>query len=169
MKPTVCCTIAAALAATCCPVVEAQTRSRADVEFGGWVMAGQPGFVMGATGWVNDHSGVVVRGFVVPGFSKIGGNIRGFETLYHYRRFAGDFEINLGAGLMYLTGQESAVAGSPTVPRDRWSGWLSRGDLLVGRRLLKRLGVKAGLGTRNFIDETDYIVRFTIVVLLGKQ
>ena len=169
MKPTVCCAIAAALAATCCPGAEAQTRSRADLEFGGLVMGGQPGFVMGATGWVNDHSGVVVRGFVVPGFSKIEGNIRGFETLYHYRRFLGDFEINLGAGLMYLTGQESAVAGSPTVPRDRWSGWLSRGDLLVGRRLLKRLGVKAGLGTRNYIDDTDYIVRFTIVVPLGKQ
>lgn len=169
MKPTVCCTIAAALAATCCPVADAQTRSRADVEFGGWVMVGQPGFVMGATGWVNDHSGVVVRGFVVPGFTITGGNFRGFETLYHYRRFVGDFEINLGAGLMYLTGQESAVARSPTVPRDRWSGWIPRTDVLVGRRLLGRLGVKAGLGARTFIDDEDYIATFTIVILLGNQ
>lgn len=170
MKPTVCCTIAAALVVTCCPAAEAQARSRADLEFGGWVMAGQPGFTMGATGWVNNHSGVVIRGFVVPGFSiTMGGNFRGFETLYHYRRFVGDFEINLGAGLMYLTGQASAVAWSPTVPRDRWNGWFPRGDLLVGRRLLGRLGVKAGLGTRTFVDDVDYIVRFTIVIPLGEQ
>ena len=146
-------------------MAEAQTRSRADVEFGGWVMVGQPGFVMGATGWVNDHSGVVVRGFVVPGFTITGGDFRGFETLYHYRRFVGDFEINLGAGLMYLTGQEAPS----TMPRGRWSGWIPRTDVLVGRRLLGRLGVKAGLGTRTFIDDEDYIATFTIVILLGKQ
>ena len=170
MRLTICCAITAALTATCCTAAEAQPRSRVDLEFGGWVMVGQPGFVMGATGWANDHSGVVVRGFVVPGFSTTkGGNFRGFETLYHYRRFVGDFEINLGAGLTYLTGQASAVAWSPTVPRDRWSGWLPTTDILVGRRLLGRLGVKAGLGTRTRTDESDYIIRFTIVVPLGKQ
>lgn len=163
MKPTVCCTIATALVVTCCPTAEAQTRSRADLEFGGLVMVGQPGFSMGATGWVKNHSGVVVRGFVVPGFSISNGNFRGFETLYHYRRFVGDFEINLGAGLMYLTGQERAV------PHDRWSGWIGRTDVLVGFRLLGRLGVKGGLGTRTFVDDEDYIVRFNIVIPFGKQ
>ena len=170
MRLALCCTVTAALVAACGTTAGAQPRSRVDLEFGGWVLAGEPGFLMGATGWVNNHSGVVVRGFVVPGFSITkGGNFRGFETLYHYRRFVGDFEINLGAGLMYLTGQVSAVAWSPTVPRDRWSGWFPRGDLLVGRRLLGRLGIKAGLGTRTFVDDVDYIVRFTIVIPLGKQ
>ena len=60
---------------------------------------------------------------------------------------------------MYLTGQTSAVAWPPTVPRDRWAGWLPTTDILVGRRLLGRLGVKAGLGTRTFSDDSDYIVR----------
>ena len=169
MRLALCCTITAVLVAAFCPAAEAQTRSRADLEFGGLVMVGQPGFSMGATGWVNDHSGVVVRGFVVPGFSISNGNFRGFETLYHYRRFVGEFEINLGAGLMYLTGQERAVVSSATVPHNRWSGWIGRTDVLVGFRLLGRLGVKGGLGTRTFVDDEDYIFRFNIVIPLGKQ
>ena len=169
-QTAICCIFTAAVVVGCSTAAEAQARSRADLEFGGWVLAGEPGFLMGATGWVNNHSGVVVRGFVVPGFSITkGGNFRGFETLYHYRRFVGDFEINLGAGLMYLTGQASAVAWSPTVPRDRWSGWFPRTDILVGRRLLERLGVKAGLGTRTGGDFSDHIVQFTVVVPLGEQ
>ena len=168
MRLTVCCTIAVALTMASCTVAGAQPRSRVDLEFGGWVLAGEPGLVMGATGWMNDNSGVAVRGIVAPRFTMTrGGNFRGFETLYHYRGFVGDFEIDLGTGLMYLTGQSSAIAWSPRAPRDRWSAWFPRTDILVGRRLLKRLGVKAGLGTRTGGDYSDHIFKFTVVVPLG--
>ena len=166
MKLTACCTITAVLAVTCCSTAEAQTRSRVDLEVGGWVVKGQPGLVMGVTGWANDHSGIVVRGFVVPGSTII--NSRGFEILYHHRRFVGDFEIGLGTGMMYWIDQSSPVAQSPRVGREIWSYWLWRADVLVGRRLLERLGVKGGLGIRTG-DSSDHIVKFMVVVPLGKQ
>lgn len=166
MKLTACCTITAVLAVTCCSTAEAQTRSRVDLEVGGWVVKGQPGLVMGATGWANDHSGVVARGFVVPGSTII--NSRGFEILYHHRRFVGDFEIDLGTGLMYSIDQSSPVDWSPRVGRDIWSWWFWRADALVGYRLLERLGVKGGLGIRTG-DSSDHIVKFMVVVPLGEQ
>ena len=169
MKLAVCCTITAALAMTYCTAAEAQPRSRVDLEVGGWVVEGQPGLVMGVTGWANDHSGVVVRGFVVPGSTITKeGNSRGFEILYHHRRFVGDFEIDLGTGLMYSIDQSSPVDWSPRVGRDIWSWWFWRADFLVGRRLLERLGVKGGLGIRTG-DSSDHIVKFMVVVPLGKQ
>ena len=168
MRLALCCIITAALTVAFCAAAGAQPRSRVDLEFGGWVLAGEPGFLMGATGWVNRHSGVAVRGIVAPRFTMTkGGNFRGFEALYHYRGFVGNFEIDLGAGMMYLTGQSSAIAWSPTAPRDRWSGWFPRTDILVARRLLRRLGVKAGLGTRTGGDFSDHIIQFTVVVPLG--
>ena len=168
MRLTVCCTIAVALTMASCTVAGAQPRSRVDLEFGGWVLAGEPAVVMGATGWINDHSGGALRGIVVPQVhNNQSGGFRGFETLYQHRVFVGDFEIDLGAGLMVLTGETSVGAWSPTAPRDRWSAWFPRTDILVGRRLLKRLGVKAGLGTRTGGDYSDHIFRFTVVVPLG--
>ena len=168
MRLAVYCILTAALTVASCTAAAAQSRSRVDLEFGGWVLAEEPGLVMGVTGWMNDHSGVAVRSIVAPRFTETkGGNFRGFETLYHYRGFFGDFEIDLGAGLMYLTGQSSAIAWSPKAPRDRWSAWFPRTDILVGHRLLKRLGVKAGLGTRTGADFSDHIFKFIVVVPLG--
>ena len=171
MRLPLCCAITAALTATCCTAAEAQPRSRVDLEVGGWVVDGQPGLVMGVTGWANDHSGVVARGFVVPGFVVPGSTIinsRGFEILYHHRRFVGDFEINLGTGMMYGIDQSSPVARSPRVGREIWSYWLWRADVLVGRRLLERLGVKGGLSILTG-DSSDYVVKFMAVVPLGEQ
>ena len=171
MRLTICCAITATLTATCCTAAEAQPRSRVDLEVGGWVVDGQPGLVMGATGWANDHSGIVVRGFVVRGFVVPGSTIinsRGFEILYHHRRFVGDLEIDLGTGMMYWIDQSSPVARS-RVGREIWSYWLWRADVLVGYRLQERLGVKGGLGIRNTGDSSDHIVKFMVVVPLGEQ
>lgn len=167
MRIAGCCTIAAILAALCCTTARAQSRSRADVELGGWLLAGQPGLVMGATGWMSDHSGVAVRGFFVPGFTEYtGGNYRGVEALYRHRGFVRDFEIDFGVGWMFLTAEGSA----PSV-RGRRSSWtrFPTMDLLVGRRFLERFGLKAGLGFRKGGDFVDLIVKFGVVVPLGSR
>ena len=161
MRLALCCTITVALVTASCTAAGAQPRSRVDLEVGGWVVEGQPGFVMGVTGWANNHSGVVVRGFEDS-------NFRGFEILYHYRGLVRDFEIYLGTGLMYSIEQSSAVAWSPPMGRDIWSWWFWRTDVLVGRRILERLGVKAGLGIRTG-ESSDHIVKFMVVVPLGEQ
>lgn len=171
MKLAACCTTTVVLTAASCAAAGAQPRSRVDLAVGGWVVEEQPAFVMSVTGWANDHSGVLVRGFVVPEFTiteSIRGNFRGFEILYHYRRFVGDFEINLGTGLMYSIDESSAVSWSPPMRRDIWTSWLWRTDVLVGRRILERLGVKMGLGIRTG-ESSDHIVQFMVVVPLGEQ
>lgn len=144
--------------------VQAQTRSRVDVEFGVGSLTVRPGLVMGATGWVNDHSGVAVRSIFIPesDFERIHWG-SGFETQYRHREFIrGNFEIDFGIGLMFW----------------RPPGWADFNtfetvEVLVRRRLLERLDVKAGFGVVStiFSDETGLAgtLKAMAVVPLGQR
>ena len=120
MKLTVCC-ITAALTMTCFSVAEAQTRSRADLEFGGGFVAGRPDFVLGATVWTKDNNGLAVRGIFQSAFESQGPGYYGLEAMYYRRGFVRDVEIDFGIGMRFLRETSSLVPGEAM-------------DLLVGRR-----------------------------------
>ena len=163
----------ATLVMACCAVAHAQSRSHVDVEFGGWTLSRWPGFVMGATGWMGDHSGVAVRGVFVPG-SVTYADSWGFETQYRHRRFVRNVEIDLGIGLMFVNLGDYFESG-----RWRRRGWLTmeQMELLVGPRFPGRFSVKAGLGCHSagFLqrDSEDIYIDLTVklmaTVSLGRR
>ena len=166
----------AILVMACCAVAHAQSRSRVDVEFGGWTLSTWPGFVMGATGWMNDHSGVAVRGVFVPGSTmRAGSRRRGFETLYRHRGFVRNVEIDFGIGLMFVDQEDYFAYGRWR--RLRWLA-LETTELLVGPRFPGRFGVKAGLGFHSAFLRlqsggedmyADLTVKLMAVVSLGRR
>ena len=160
MRLTVCCTITAALAAACCTPAGAQTRSRADLEFGGGLVAGRPDFVLGATAWTKDNNGLAVRGVFQAAFESQGPGYYGFEAMYYRRGFVRDVEIDFGIGMRFLWETSSLVPGEAM-------------DLLVGRRFSHRFGVKAGLGCRSWLsaggEAITWAAKFMVVVPFGEQ
>lgn len=163
----------ATLVMACCAVAHAQSRSHVDVEFGGWTLSRWPGFVMGATGWMGDHSGVAVRGVFVPG-SVTYADSWGFKTQYRHRRFVRNVEIDFGIGLMFVNLGDYFVSG-----RWRRRGWLAmeQMELLVGPRFPGRFSVKAGLGCHSagFLQREsediyiDLTVKLMAAVSLGRR
>ena len=163
MRTAIRCTVVVAGVAWAA-AVQAQTGSRVDLEFGAGSLAVRPGFVMGATGWVSDHSGVAVRSIFIPesDFERIYWG-SGLEAQYRHRESVrGDFEIDFGVGLMFW----------------RPPGWADFNrfetvDVLVRRRLLERLDVKAGFGVVStiFSDESGLVgtLKAMAVVPLGRR
>ena len=163
MRTAIRCTVVVAAVAWAA-AAQAQTRSRVDLEFGGGSLAGRPGLVIGATSWVGDHSGVAVRSIFIPesDFERTYWG-SGLEAQYRHRESVrGDFEIDFGVGLMFW----------------RPPGWADFStfetvEVLVRRRLLERLDVKAGFGVVStiFSDETGLIgtLKAMAVVPLGRR
>lgn len=170
MRVAVRCTIAAAViaAAACGTAAQAQSRSRVDLEFGSFRTAGEPGLALGVTAWLNDRSGVAVRGIYWPGTHEER-DWKGFETQYHHRGFIGDFEFDYGIGLMFLTAEEPPHPSRPTLRRTRTDVGETL-EVLVGRRFLDRFGVKAGLGCYSAIlsgiPAAALMAKFMVVVPL---
>lgn len=172
MRLALCCTITAALAAACSTTAGAQSLSRADLEFGGWLVNPSSTFTMGATGWINDRSGVAVRSFFLRGvLEQVDPNrdvvLPGFELLYNRRGFVGEkTEVNFGVGFMWWRDR-----GDP--PADVNWFRLEMVDLLFGRRFLDRFSVKVGGGARtSLLTGLEGIgisgwFRFLVVVPLG--
>lgn len=171
MTPIVC-SLLVALALTAPAAAGAQSLSRADLEFGGWLANPSSTFTMGATGWINDRSGVAVRGFFMRGvLEQVAPNrdvvLPGFELLYNRRGFVGErTEVNFGVGFMWWRDR-----GDP--PADVNWFRLEMVDLLFGRRFLDRFSVKVGGGVRtSLLTGLEGIgvggwFRFLVVVPLG--
>ena len=143
MRLALCSTITAALAAACCTEAGAQSLSRVDLEFGAWLPHPSSTFTMGATGWINDRSGVAARSFFwqgVPDDPNWDVVRPGIELLYNRRGFVGErTEVNFGVGFMWFRDR-----GYPP-GRANWFR-LEKVDLLFGRRFLDRISVKGGVG-----------------------
>ena len=175
MRGLVWCTGLVALLAASGTAIQAQSRSRVDLQLGGWFVEThpglQPGVVMGLTGWMGDHSGVAVRSFWVPGRYSMfrspfpHANERGIEVTYRYRGLVGNFETDFGIGMALSTIDWTGPArdGSLTRRTLNWAGWMT-----MDRRLDERFGVKGGVGCRmGSPDRADALVKFMVVVPLG--
>lgn len=173
MRLALCCTITAALVAAYCTTARAQSLSRADLDFGGWLHDPSATFAMGATGWINDRSGVTVRGFFLRGILEQVDPSRdvilpGIELLYSRRGFVGEkTEVSFSVGYMWWRDR-----GDP--PAD--ANWfrLEKVDLLFGRRFLDRISVKGGVGViTTFLSGLGIAVpgvgfKFLVTVPLGE-
>lgn len=173
MRLALCCAITAALAAACGTAAEAQSLSRAELEFGAWLPDPSSTFTIGATGWINDRSGVTVRSFFWRGIPEQAGPNRdqvrpGFELLYNRRRFVGErTEVNFGVGYLWWRDR-----GDPP-GRANWFR-LEKVDILFGRRFLDRVSVKVGASViTSFLSGlgigAGVGVRFLVTVPLGEQ
>ncbi len=161
----VCCTITAALAAGSCAAT-AQPRSRADVQLGAVLLHTAPGLVMGATGWIGGRAGVAARVYSVPGLPRqfgVGVRSRGFA-----RGAAEEIEVDFGISLMALKAEESVPARIRR--RSGWYRYLTT-DVLLGRRLAERLGLKVGAGLAFYGRDggIGFSAKFLAVVPLGSR
>lgn len=169
MRYLVWCTGLVALVAASGTAIQAQSRSRADLQLGGWWHDRRSGVVMGATGWLNDNSGVAVRGVV--GSLRSGHHLKGFEVMYRHRGFVGDFEIDFGVGSVLLRGHGWTRLNGIIEEVVEWAP-VPAMDILVGRRFNERIGVKAGAGCHFLLGGGEDIpiwsvVKFMVVVPLG--
>ena len=159
-----------------CTAAEAQSLSRAELEFGGWLHDPSSTFTVGVTGWINDRSGVAVRSFVWRGILEQAGPagpnrnvvVPGFELLYNRRGFVGEkTEVNFGVGYLWWRDR-----GDP--PADVNWFRLEKVDILFGRRFLDRVSVKGGASVMtSFLSGLGITVgagvRFLVTVPLGEQ
>ena len=168
MRCFVCCTITAALVAGSCTATRAQSRSRADVQLGAVLLHTAPGLVIGGTGWIGDRAGVASRGYFVPGLPRvfeIGLRSRGFV-----RGSGDDVEVDFGMSLMALKTEESVPARSRRRSAGRWHQYLMM-DVLLGRRLAERFGLKVGAGLPFYGRDSGigFSAKFLAVVPLGSR
>lgn len=127
----------------------AQGRSNGELQVGAWLVPGA--FEAGVTGWVTDSVGLTARGVFRPPAAP-GGNLRWATAMISFRRtWENGFECNLGLGVFqtrHVGGFYSA--GQETVHSDVYV------ELLVGRRLSGRFGVKAGFGVPLVVVDADH-------------
>lgn len=168
MKCFVCCTVTVVLMAGSSKATRAQSRSRADVQLGAVLLHTVPGVVIGGTGWIGEHAGVASRGYFVPGLPQvleIGLRSRGFV-----RGSGEDVEVDFGLSLMALKAEESVPARSRRRSAGGWRAYLMT-DVLLGRRLAERLGLKVGAGLAFYGRDAGigFSVKFLAVVPLGTR
>ena len=168
MRCFLCCTITAALVAGLCAATRAQSRSRADVQLGAVLWHTAPGVVIGGTGWIGERAGVASRGYFVPGLPRvleIGLRSRGLV-----RGSGEDVEVDFGLSLMALKAEESVPARSRRRSAGGWHQYLMM-DVLLGRRLAERLGLKVGAGLAFYGRDAGigFSAKFLAVVPLGSR
>ena len=127
----------------------AQERSNGELQAGAWLAPGA--FEAGVTTWVTDSVGLTARGVFRPPAAP-GGNLRWAAAMISFRRtWENGFECNLGLGVFntrHVGGFYSA--GQETVHSDLYV------ELLVGRGLSGRFGVKAGFGVPLVVVDADH-------------
>lgn len=168
MRCFVCGTITVALVAGLCTATRAQSRSRADVQVGAVLLHTAPGVVIGGTGWIGERAGVASRGYFVPGLPRvleIGLRSRGFV-----RGSGEDVEVDFGLSLMALKTEESVPARRRMRSAEGWHQYLMM-DVLLGRRLAERFGLKVGAGLAFYGRDAGlgFSVKFLAVVPLGSR
>ena len=174
MRCFVCCTITAALVAGSCTATRAQSRSRADVQLGAVLLHTAPGLVMGGTGWIGERAGVAARVYSIPGLPRlfeIGLRSRGFARGARGARGSAEYiEVDFGMSLIAQKAEESVP--HPQIIR-RKSGWHRHlmMDILLGRRLAERFGLKVGAGLAFYGSDPGigFSAKFLAVVPLGSR
>lgn len=140
--------VAALLAGLHAAAAGAQERSNGELQAGAWLAPGA--FEAGVTAWVTDSAGLTARGVFRPPAAP-GGNLRWAAAMISFRRtWENDFECNLGVGVVHTRHVGGVYpAGRETVHSDVYV------ELLVGRRLSGRFGVKAGVGVPLVVVDAD--------------
>ena len=154
---------------------DAQSRSRAEVQFGGVFLQTVPGLVLGGTGWIGERGGVAARAFFLPGHGLNFGNPRAFDAGLRYRGFyrgfTQDVEVDFGMSLMTMKNEES-ITSIPTRTRRKetreWHQYLTT-DVLLGRRFAERFHLKAGAGVVLAPDGVGFVVNFLVVAPIGSR
>ena len=175
MRCFVCCTITAALVAGSCTATRAQSRSRADVQLGAVLLHTAPGLVMGGTGWIGERAGVAARVYSIPGLPRlfeIGLRSRGFARGARGARGSAEYiEVDFGMSLIAQKAEESVP--HPQIIFRRKSGWHRHlmMDILLGRRLAERFGLKVGAGLAFYGSDPGigFSAKFLAVVPLGSR
>ena len=129
------CTVAAALVAASCSTVQAQSRSRVDLEVGGRLLLGESGLAVGGIAWANDNQGVAAR---VGYWSATGIRRPYYEVLLQFRGFVRNIEIQFGTGVVLYRYEQSGRFSRVVIEA------AVKCDLLVGWRLHERFGMKVG-------------------------
>lgn len=139
---------AALLAVLQAAAAGAQERSNGELQAGAWLAPGA--FEAGVTGWLTDSLGLTARGVFRPAAAP-GGNLRWAAAMISFRRtWENDFECNLGVGMIHTRHVGGSYpAGRETVHTD------VHVELLIGRRLSRRFGVKAGVGVPLVVVDAD--------------
>lgn len=168
----VCRLAAAILMLAYCSAAQAQSGHRAEVEFGGAFLNVLPAVVMGGTGWMNERAGVAARVYLVPGYDQASESYPGVEASFRFRRFSGGVAVDVGMGLLILKRRgrkvpmDDGLAGARSGGQGTGTWKYVTMDVLLGRRVAERLGVKVGVGCVLAGGEMGFVTKALAVVPL---